>query len=311
MTTLDERLDNIGQEASKIIGGQNAYKMAAWVTMFFLVIASFFISLGSAKFDFNKVLEAQFWLDFSITFFGGNIAKFAFGKWGDADGHKNKEVIQAINDVNNDNIQIKEKGLVERLKLWVEKNNNERKLRAIKRKTYKKLNSAGFFGIFVNRKKWKSIKNCVLTVEAINKSKDLEAIENLKKELEEKNFDLEVFPIKYRRLKEAELETGLATSAKDDDNLSYSEFYQLFGKNFILTVIMFLLTVLMAITVPFLYDLSWTVLYVFISRLVTFISNAYFGYSIGKSGVEKVKLSILRVIHRFLSLFLEINKEVI
>ena len=311
MTTLDERLDGIGQEASKVIGAQNSYKVAASLVMLVLVIASFFISLGSAKFDFNKIWEAQFWIDFSITFFGGNIAKFAFGKWGDAVGHTNKDVIQAIEDVNTDNIKIKEKGLVERLKIWVEKNNVERKLRAIKRKTYKKLNSAGFFGLFVNRKKWKKIKNCVLITETINKSKDKEVIENLKKELENDNFDLEAFNIKYKQLKESELETGLATSAKDDDKLSYSEFYQLFGKNVIITVIMFALTVLMAVTVPFLYDMSWTIVYVFVSRLVTFISNAYFGYSIGKSGVEKVKLSILRVIHRFLSLFLEINKEVI
>lgn len=303
-------MDELGNDVAKKIKAQNAYKTSAILTLMFMVIVAFFISLGSAKFDFNKIWQAQFWIDFGFTFFGGQFIKFAFGRWGDYEGHKNVDVVQAIKDVNDDNIKIKEKELITKLKEWISKNNDKRKLRALRRKTYKKLNASPL-AFWINKKKWRKVKECLITSELILKEKDQIKVEKLKDELVEKNFDLESQNVKFHRLREEELQTGFTTSNKEEDQMSYSEMYQLFGKNATLTIALFALTILMAITAPFLYDLSWTIVYVFVSRLATFFSNAYFGFSIGKSGVEKVKLSVLRTIHRFLSMFLENNKEVI
>ena len=117
-----------------LLKAENSYKVSSWFLYALLTIVAFLISLGNAKFDFTKIWEAQFWIDFLFTFFGGMLLKYAFGKWGDFEGHKNKVVISAIKDINNDHIEIKEKELLEELDTHIDYKNDRKKLSKIKEK---------------------------------------------------------------------------------------------------------------------------------------------------------------------------------
>lgn len=284
---------------------ENTYKLSAWLIYGLMIIIAFFISLGEADFDFAKLLRAQFWVDFLFTFGGGMLLKFAFGKWGDFEGHKNEQVIKAIVDINDDHREIEEKGLQKELEKYIDHSNRVRKTNALKQKTFKKLRST-----FSRKKKWKSIKQSVLLYEAIlldDLSKEKE--EEFKDKLDENNFEIDSFRgIKYNKIRKDALNTGFTNKGNDDEGLSYSEIYQLFGKSLILTALTLVVTFVLAVTNVVISGVTWQTAWIFITRIGAFSMNAYVGYAVGKSGVERIKLNVLKSIHQFLSTFVEVKE---
>lgn len=306
MTDVINRMKEQEAAVTSLLKAEKAYKNFSIFLFTIFVVISFFISLGSSKFDFNRILQAQFWIDFSITFGGGMILKGAFGKWGDYEGHKNTQVITAIDNVNKANQEIKEKNLVNKFLSWVGDVNRRRKIKAMKTKVFKKMHA--WFTIRT-KKHWRKMKDIVLTAELLESTKDDLKRTEYKKMLDEYGFDIDSYKIKYPVLRESALQSGFSSPSDSDAKLSYSEMYQLFGKNFLMTLFSFFLTVLLAITSVFLDDISLATVYIFGSRVLSFAMNAYTGFSVGKSGVEKIKLSILQTIHRLLSSFLEVAQE--
>lgn len=294
-------LGKVSDELGSLLKAENSYKVSSWFLYALLTIVSFLISLGNAKFDFAKILEAQFWIDFLFTFFGGMLLKYAFGKWGDFEGHKNKVVISAIKDINNDHIEIKEKELLEELDAHIDYKNNRKKLSKIREKTYIKLRKKP------KSKKWKKIKECIITQELLLNAKTDEEKDRYSKELDELNFDLETYPIKYNKIRKDTLQTGFSDKGtENDESLSYSEMFELFGKNIALTVFSVIITFILAVTSVLTNSITGAAIFVFATRMATFTMNAYLGFSIGKTGVEKIKLTILKKIHKFLATFIEV-----
>lgn len=296
-------LGNISNDIAKLTKADNTYKVSAWLLYTILAIVAFLISLGDAQFDFTKLGTAQFWIDFSFTFGGGMLLKYAFGKWGDFTGHKHPQVVSAIAELNQDHIDIKSKNLLNDLDEYIEYRNKKKKLAKIKEKAYIKLRKND------KSKKWLNIKECVLIQESILASNDEQRKLELQKELDERNFDLETYPIKYNKIRKDTLQTGFSDGAEEnDDTLTYSEMFNLFGKNIALTIVSVVITFVLAVTSVLMSDLSWAAVFIFFTRITTFSMNSYLGYSIGKTGVEKIKLNILKKIHQFLSTFIEIYK---
>jgi hypothetical protein len=296
-------LSGLSDDIAKLTKADSTYKVSAWLLYAILAIVAFLISLGNAKFDFAKILQAQFWIDFSFTFGGGMLLKYAFGKWGDFEGHKHERVKQAIQNITDDHVDIKNKKLLQNLDEYIDYKNKKKKLAKIKEKTYIKLRKND------KNKKWLSIKECIIIQEALLNTEDKAKIEEYTKELNDKNFDLDTFPIKYNKIRRDTLQTGFSDgSDNDDDTLTYSEMFNLFGKNIILTTLSVVITFILAVTSVLMSDLSWSALFIFFTRIATFTMNSYLGFSIGKSGVEKIKLNILMKIHKFLSTFIEVYR---
>jgi hypothetical protein len=296
-------LSSLSDEIAKLTRADSTYKVSAWLLYTILAIVAFLISLGNAEFDFTKLGTAQFWIDFSFTFGGGMLLKYAFGKWGDFEGHKNELVKGAIKDITQDHIDIKEKSLLEDLDEYINYRNKKKKLAKLKEKTYIKLRKND------KNKKWLNIKECILIQEALMATEDPEKIKQYTKELDERNFNLDTYPIKYNKIRKDTLQTGFSDGAEEnDDTLTYSEMFNLFGKNIALTIVSVIITFILAITSVLMSDLSWAAVFIFFTRVTTFSMNAYLGFSIGKTGVEKIKLNILKKIHQFLSRFIEVFK---
>lgn len=296
-------LSSLSDDIAKLTKADSTYKVSAWLLYTILAIVAFLISLGNAEFDFTKLGTAQFWIDFSFTFGGGMLLKYAFGKWGDFEGHKNELVKGAIKDITKDHIDIKEKNLLSDLDEYIDYRNKKKKLAKIKEKTYIKLRKND------KSKKWLSIKECVLIQEALMTTEDPEKIKQYTEELDERNFDLDTYPIKFNKIRKDTLQTGFSDGAEEnDDTLTYSEMFNLFGKNIALTIVSVVITFILAITSVLMSDLSWAAVFIFFTRVTTFSMNAYLGFSIGKTGVEKIKLNILKKIHQFLSRFIEVFK---
>ena len=302
---LERKLDDANQAVASTLKAENSYKSSAWFIYIVMVVVAFFISLGNSEFDWAKIAQAQFWIDFSITFFGGLLIKFAWGKWGDAEGHRHPSVVFALEEVGNDNKKIEEEGLMEDFNEYINNSNNKRKLKAIKRNTFMKLSRNG---ILIRKKYWKTMKDCVLKTEVMLDETDETKLKEYKDYLDERNFDLDTFRIKYNPLKKDTLQTGYSSPNSDDDKISYSEYYQLFGRNIYITLISFVITVLLAVTSVIMDDVSGRTLFIFFTRFATFSMNAYVGFTIGKSGVEKIKLNILKKIHNLLKTFIEMYK---
>lgn len=302
---LGKNLEKANNDVASVLRAENSYKSTAWFIYVVMVIVAFFISLGNSSFDWSKIAEAQFWIDFCVTFFGGMLIKFAWGKWGDAEGHRHPAVIEASKEVHDDNKRIEELGLLGLFDDYLELTNNKRKLKAIKKKTYLKLNRRG---LFTSKKYWTNVKSCVLKTEILLETTNTDKMKEIKDELDDLNFDLETFNVKYPIIKKDTLQTGYSSPSEDDEKMSYSEYHQLFGRNIYITLISFIITILLAVTTVVIDDVSGKTLFVFMTRFAVFSMNAYVGFSVGKSGVEKIKLNILKKIHKFLGAFLEVYK---
>lgn len=302
------QLNNDGLSLSKQLSSDYLYRNLAYALFVVFFVAAFFISLANANFDFAKILEAQFWIDFTVTFGGGMVLKWAFGRYGSYEGHKNKKVIQEIASIEKTNLEIKEKGLLSLLSQYVNFNNHLRKLKAIKNKVFAKIN--GSFGRKKN--KWLKQKEAVLIAEkwlmAEDNSEEKFALEA---ELNERNFDIDAYKIKYPYINESTLKTGFAGREDEDEKMDFNEYYELFGKNSIVTILSVIISVLLAISTVVMEEITIKTFFVFFTRVAMYGVNSYVGFSIGKSAVETVKLNILTTINRFLSTFLEQNKTVL
>jgi hypothetical protein len=290
---------------SKQLSSDYLYRNLSYALLVLFIVAAFFISLASAQFDFAKILQAQFWIDFSITFGGGMILKWAFGKYGNYEGHKNKEVIKEIRNIESANTVIKERNLIRLLSDYVKFNNDLRKLKAIKNKVFTKINGANF-----KKDKWLSEKESVLIAEKwIMAGEGTEDKEKYEKELTERNFDLDSYKIKYPYINESTLKTGFAGREDEDEKMSFNEYYELFGKNSLVTSLSIVISVLLAISTVIMDEITLRTFFVFFTRIAMYGVNSYVGFAIGKSAVETVKLNILTTINRFLNTFLEENEE--
>ena len=300
------QLNNDGLSLSKQLSSDYLYRNLAYALFVIFFIAAFFISLASANFDLTKILQAQFWIDFTITFGGGMILKWAFGKYGNYEGHKNKKVIEEIKSIEQTNLVIKEKGLLSLLSLYVHFNNSLRKLRAIKNKIFTKIN--GSFGR--GKKKWLKQKEAVLIAEKYIMAEDnTEEKERLKAELDERNFDIDAYKIRYPFINESTLKTGFSGKEDEDEKMDFNEYYELFGKNSLVTILSILISVLLAVSTIVVEEITLKTFFVFFTRVALYGVNSYIGFSIAKSAVETVKLNILTTINRFLNTFLEENKN--
>jgi len=298
------RLENANKQIKDFIEAENSYKASAWLIYAILFIIAFIVSLGNADFDFSRILKAQFWIDFIVTFGGGMLLKYAFGKWGDQEGHKNPQIINSIEEINQDHIEIKEKRLLKTYKNYIDLYNRKKKLTALKNKTFVKLRK------HEKSKKWQKIKENIILYESILYDKVSEdKKEEYEKELYDKNFNLESFKIKYNELTDSTLQTGFSNKEKDQNNLNYNEIHELFGKQIYLNILTFTITIILAVTSVALTSVSLITLFVFFTRIGVYTMNAYLGYSIAKSGVERIKLNKLKRIHEFLSAFIEVNTK--
>lgn len=296
-------LKGIASKVSDQLKADNMYRSSAWFIFIIMFIVAFFISLGNSEFDFAKILQAQFWIDFSITFFGSMLLKWAFGKWGDFEGHKNPLVIAVINEINNAYVTINQRGLLETLTQYIKDFNLNKKLQALKTTVFIRLRQWFRF-----KNKYRQLKKCILLEEEYRLAETSEERKKeIKNELNDYNFDLETYPQKYTELKESAIETGFATRGNEDEKMTYSEMYELFGKNILITLLSFLLTVGLAVTSVVIEDISWKTMFIFFTRIGLFSMNAYIGFVVGKSGVEKIKYSVLKTIKRFLNTFIEVN----
>ncbi len=300
------QLNNDGLNLSKQLSSDYLYRNLAYSLFVIFFIAAFFISLASADFDFTKILQAQFWIDFSITFGGGMILKWAFGKYGSYEGHKNKKVIAEIKNIQSVNYTIKEKGLLSLLSLYVTFNNHLRKLKAIKNKVFARIN--GTFGF--RKRRWLKQKDAILIAEKWLMAEDhSEEKEKLQMQLNDMNFDIDAYKIRYAYINEATLRTGFANREDEDEKMTFNEYYELFGKNSLVTILSIVISILLAVSTVVMEEITLKTFFVFFTRITMYGVNSYIGFSIGKSAVETVKLNILSTINRFLNTFLEENKN--
>lgn len=299
---LDDKLQKLGND----IGGQLAidkmYRNFAYMTFAILFIVTFFISLANAEFDFYKILQARFWIDSLITLGGSLIIKFTFGKYGNSEGNKNKEVQLALEQIKKDNQDIEDNNLSTDLKIVVDRYNENKKLNALKAKTYEKLNKNS------KSKKWKKIKCSIKIYEDLLVEKDENKKLELIEKLNENNFSLDNFKIKYDRISEASLQTGLPIENNENQKMSFNEMYELFGKQIYMTIITIVFTILLASSSILMETFNIKTIIIFLSRVLSYALNAFMGFIIAKNAVETIKLNVLKLIHTFLKRFLELMR---
>lgn len=294
-------------DLTKQLSADNMYRNSAYALFIMLTVAAFFLSLANADFDLAKIGTAQFWIDFAMTFGGSMLLKYAFGKFGNFKGHKHPEVISAQLAVNEDNKLLEKFRLVDTLHEYVENTNKEKKLKKIKEKAWRICFNKSKFRTKKNLKKWENIKDCLNIVEIIEKETDETVIEDLKKLLYARNFDLDLYKVKYNAINVATLKTGSPiNNESDDENLTFNEMYELFGKQIIVNILTLIFTIVLASLSVVMDGFSLKAVFTFVARIGTFSMNAYMGFSIGKSSVETGKLNVLNSIHKFLTRFIEI-----
>lgn len=300
---LNNELNKEGLDVAKQLSGEYLYRNLAYALFAIFFVAAFFISLANAKFDLYKILEAQFWIDFAITFGGGMVLKWAFGKYGNFEGHKNEAVINELKAIEIVNKQIEDTNLLKTLTGYVEFQNNLRKVKAIRKKVFIKLNNG-----FIFKSKWQKQKRAVQIAEQyLLAEDDTEVKEELKQQLDDLNFDLESYKIKYPFISESTLKTGFNAKEDDDDKLSFNEYYELFGRNSLVTLLSVIMTVLLAASSIVINDLSLTTFFIFFTRITMFGINSYVGFVVAKAAVETTKLNILVKINKFLRTFFQEN----
>lgn len=302
---LNNELSKEGLSLSKVASADYLYRNLAYALFIIFFIAAFFISLASASFDISKILEAQFWLDFSITFGGGMTLKWAFGKYGNFEGHKHEKVSAVLKEIETANKEIEERHLLQVLSSYVIFHNGLRKIKAIRRKVFSKLNIS-----WSRKAKWNKQKAAVKIAEDWIMAQDGSAKkEELRNKLDELDFDLESYKIKYPYISETTLKTGFSSKEEDDEKMSFNEYYELFGKNSLVTVLSVALTMLLAVSSVVMEDISMKTAFVFATRIAMFVLNSYIGFVVARSAVETVKLNMLTSITKFLNTFLEENSK--
>ena len=306
---LDRQLGDI----TKALDVDHRQRTVSIAVLVFMVFAAFFISLADASFDWKAIGTAKFWIDFTLTFGGGQFLKYVWGKLGIYEGHQDPAVKEEMLTLSINNKTIKNNGLVTRLKDFIKRANTERKYKAFRDKVYKEA---------LRRPKsafWIYQKETIRIYERYEK----EPTDELKRELEDRNFDIDTLSVykysffgliphklKYSKINDGSIGTGYEDTDSDDgESLEFNEMYQLYGKNAMFTAATTGLSFLVSIVGFSSQEFSMAVFVTFVSRVFVYVLNSYVGYTTGKTAVEMIKLNVLKRINNFLATFLEANKN--
>jgi hypothetical protein len=315
---LNEKLAKQSIDMVKAFDVDNRQRTISLLAYAFMLFLAFFLSLANAEFNFRAIFTARFWLDFIITFGGSQFLKYVWGKYGITEGYKDKKVIELLTSVSVANKEIKNKDLVTNLKNYIEYVNLQRKFKVYKDLVYKHALR------YPKKTEWQQAKEYIRLQELYFKleGKDPEGAERVMSELEDLNFNLQALeythywlfglvPIKlrYKAINESTLKTGYEDVNIDEDDFEFSEMYELFGKNSIITVTTSAMSFLLAMMSISSQDLSLAIFFVFLTRIALYTVNSYIGYNTGKEAIEKTKSKQLSKIDNFLATFLEANKK--
>lgn len=291
-------------DLAKQLSLDNLYRNLAIFVFMFLVIIAFFAELASANFNWDNLWTAQFWISLTLTMGGGIAIKFIWGKYGGIEGHKNFKVIEAMRKLSDKDEEIVKENLVDDLQNQIEFSNKSRKIKAYKRKLYRLLL------LFPRSKKLRLQRDCLIKYEKLeNNNLAEEERDELTIFLRENNFDFDSKKVRYKKIALSSLRTGIPSKQKDEDeNYSFNEVYELFGKTFFLYILSFSFTVLVAVAeiVPTAFTLGTVIS--FLLKLGVYVLNAVTGFAIAKQAVETVKLNVLSASYNYLARFLELKK---
>jgi hypothetical protein len=315
---LNEKLTKQSIDMVKAFDIDNRQRTISLLAYAFMLFLAFFLSLANADFNFRAIGTARFWLDFIITFGGSQFLKYVWGKYGITEGYKDKKVIELLTSVSVANKEIKNRDLVTALKGFIDYVNLQRKFKVYKDLVYKHALR------YPKRQEWQTAKEYIRLQELYFKldGQDPEGAERVMGELEDLNFSLEALeythywlfgyiPVKlrYKSINESTLKTGYEDVNIDEDDFEFSEMYELFGKNSIITVTTSAMSFLLAMMSISSQDLSLAIFFVFLTRIALYTVNSYIGYNTGKEAIEKTKSKQLSKIDNFLATFLEANKK--
>ena len=314
---LNEKLNKQSIDMVRAFDMDNRQRTISLLAYVFMLFLAFFLSLANADFNFRAIGTARFWLDFIITFGGSQFLKYVWGKFGITEGYKDKKVIELLTSVSIANKDIKNKNLVTSLKNYIEYVNLQRKFKVYKDLVYKHALR------YPNKREWQQAKEYIRMQENYFKleATDPEGAERVMSELEDLNFSLQALEythywffgyipvkLKYKAINESTLKTGYEDVNIDEDDFEFSEMYELFGKNSIITITTSAMSFLLAMMSISSQDLSLAIFFVFLTRIALYTINSYIGYNTGKEAIEKTKSKQLSKIDNFLATFLEANK---
>jgi hypothetical protein len=292
-------------DISKQLSLDKSYRNIAVISSVVLIVAVFFISLASANFDWNSVMKAQFWLDFSVTFFGAMFMKYIWGLSGNYEGNNNPKVMDALTEVEQANKALEDAGLLTELEDEVQFINNNNKIKQLRKQTF------WWLSWLPKNAKYKAQKEAVIIYEEWLKSKDEKKKKDLEKKLDEMNFNLESFRIKIPTLKVEHLQMGFANGGNSaQDQFNFNMMQQLFGQQLWVTMASLVFTVLVAVISLVENEVTLATMSLFASRVFIYSINGFFGFTTGKSSVETVRYTVLKNISRFLKTFIEKMKGV-
>jgi len=296
-------LQQLQKSVTDAVNMENRHKTISTMILFFMVLLAFSVAFANAQFNVHAILTAKFWVDFLLTSGGGLFLKWVFGRSGMIEGHKHPDVIEALRAVYVVNNRIKDERLSTALKEFIDKSNDINKTKAYKKKIGFKLRRI----ITFRKRFWNKEKENIRLQEKVLYET---ASENEIQKLYDNNFFLDVIKVKYSPIKEEVLITGEDSGGgAEDHSMNFNGTYEIFGKNIIVTMITISLSFFLAMIETQGLEFNIGILITFVMRVAIYILNAYLGYSIGKTAVEKIKLNKLSKINGFLSRFLEISRE--
>jgi len=290
----------------------NFYKIVSFATLVVFIFAAFAVSLAAFKFDLTKILEAQFWVDFSFTFGGGLFIKSMFSKYGSSEGHRNAKVVAMLKEVEVANTTIETNGWLIELKEHVRLVNLGLKLARYRTIVFHKISSMWFLKRWRMKRLLAKKEGIILAEQLLERKRNEEDCSELEKELNERNFDIESLRVRRAgKIREDELRTGFSAGNKNEKSFSFNEFYQIIGKSLLFSTITLVMTLLLAvIDQDIIKDIDLlSVLVAFGLRVVTFVMNAGVGFVNAKNAIEIKKLLVLQNIKIFLSTFIEMMRE--
>jgi hypothetical protein len=290
---LNEKLNKQSIDMVRAFDMDNRQRTISLLAYVFMLFLAFFLSLANADFNFRAIGTARFWLDFIITFGGSQFLKYVWGKFGITEGYKDKKVIELLTSVSIANKDIKNKNLVTSLKNYIEYINLQRKFKVYKDLVYKHALR------YPNKQEWQTAKEYIRMQENYFKleTTDPEGAERVMSEMEDLNFSLQALEythywffgyipvkLKYKAINESTLKTGYEDVNIDEDDFEFSEMYELFGKNSIITITTSAMSFLLAMMSISSQDLSLAIFFVFLTRIALYTINSYIGYNTGERG---------------------------
>jgi hypothetical protein len=307
--TKENNIIKLGKDVKEAVTGldlarqftmDKAYRNIAIVSSVVLVVAVFFISLANANFDWNALNRAQFWIDFSITFFGAMYMKYIWGVNGNYEGNNNPKVIEALLEVEQINKKVEDEKLLEALEAEVDYINKSNKIKELRKQTFYWLTW------FPKNTTLKVRKQGILLFEEYLKSKNQTRKEEILNKLDDIGFNLDSFKVKAPLLKVEHLQMGFTNGGNSVyEQYSYDATQQLFGKQVWTTLTSLVFTLLIAVVSLVSNDITLATVSLFAVRLFIYSINGFFGFTTGKTSVETVRYTVLKNISRFLKTFIE------